>query len=479
MPREESKRKPVLPTESTALLLPAFTSPKYARNAFSTNDIDLHAESSITSPHARSVPCLRPYMDIMPMSPLFYKQHYMASGGTMTSSSFNLACSTLGAGTLALPHAIHDSGIFIGFFSLSFICWCTIYSVYLLGKVYDRTGLGTIEELVHVFVSPAAAKLAAFFIVVFCWGVAVMYVVMMGDFVEPLAPLVGPLKGVGRHTLMLLFWATIMLPLSMLREVTSLRHASIMGTGSTLILAVSLLVKVKDTPSANRTVDFVNLNWGTISAVSTFMFSFCCQPIVLPVYTEMKNATIGRLSMSATYSMVVCTVIYLVSGICGAIAYGADAKPNILVNFGDQLNVPYVLFSYIGMAMSVTLAFPMAVFPTRDSLVMLLGYQDKATTPTWVVRGVGAGLALLALLLGMFVPNVRILFDVLGGMCGGIISFLFPGILALRADAWSGNASSFHITMTWGLVVLGVVMCLLGSYNTIRTNFLPKKFENE
>lgn len=454
----------------------------YSADDIENIEVELAEESwnaappSAHSPHAVSMPCVRSSLpdEIPSFSPLLYNQHYRSSGGSIWSTAFNLASSSLGAGTLALPHAMYTSGLGLGTLLLGFTCWCTIYSVYLLGLVQEESGLSSIEELVHVFISPGAAKLTAALILIFCWGAAVMYVVLMGDFIAPVITFLQPVVHLQRHQAMILFWGIIMFPLSLLRDVTSLQYTSILGTVSTLFLAISLFVKLKDTPPEERYYGVVHFDQNVIGAVATFIFSYCCQPIVITAYREMREKSVRKLTLSASYSMAVCTIIYLASGMCGAIAYGNAVEPNVLINFQTQLDVPYVLLSYIAMVCSVTLAFPMAIFPSRSSTLLLLGYSDSANVPTWLMRATGGALALLALLLGFFFPSVRALFDILGGICGGTISFLLPGVLAVRCHEFY-PLQRHQLIMSRILVLLGGIMTLLGSYHTYQSIFYTDK----
>lgn len=126
------------------------------------------------------------------------------------------------------------------------------------------------------------------------------------------------------------------------------------------------------------------------------------------------------------------------------------------------------------MVVAVTMAFPMTIFPTRDSVVMALGYRaDENPVADWLSSTIAGLLALLALLFGLAVPNIRVLFDLLGGVCGGSLSFILPALFALRSGYWSLEAVGWqHLTLTWITLIFGVLVCAAGTYNAIRTNFL-------
>lgn len=403
----------------------------------------------------------------------------------MVSSAFNLASATCGAGVLALPYAMVHSGLLVGTVTVLGVCGFTIYSVYLLTEISTLTDLSTYEELALDLVGPTTEKVTAVIIVVFCWGVAVMYIVVMGDILMPLTEMLGIEEVVGRRTAMIAFWATVMFPLSLARRINTLRYASIVGTVSTVLVAVALFCQFVVSPGkdtgvlkgaalAAQQAPLARWDSHTIGALATFVFSYGCQPVAPKIYQEMADRSVRRMSLCVTYSMSVCTLLYIATGLLGAICFGDAAQPNILTNFGKHLNTVYAQLAYLGMAIGVTMAFPMTIFPTRDSVMMALGYRtEESPAPGWLSSTVAGLLALLALLIGIVVPNIRVLFDVLGGVCGGSLSFLLPGLFAIRSEYWSVSRVGWgHVTAAWITMLFGAVVCLLGTYNSIYTNFL-------
>lgn len=464
---------------SAAELIPTYNGCRSSVTRASYTHADLRAmDRTMGKPsmkRSQSQPVMKTshFESITAMSPMFYSKNFMASGGTMTSSAFNLASATLGAGVLALPHAMSCSGVVLGTLALLTICFGTVYSVYILVRLAEITGLDTIEELTAELIGLAAEKATAVIIVVFCWGVAVMFIVVMGDFTTPVIDLLGLSHVLGRRTTMVLFWACIMLPLSFVRKIDSLRYASVIGSVATLFLAAALGVQLIMGEKVHRpsNLPLFRVNRESLGALSTFLFSYCCQPVVLKVYSEMKQSSVKRMTASASYSMLCCTVVYILTGFFGTLAFGPHVQPNILTNLGKQLDSPNLYLAYFGMSLAVTMAFPMAIFPTRDSIVLALGYREKvAPCPNWIASGVAGLLAFAALIMGMFVPNIRVLFDLLGGVCGGTLSFLLPGVLALRCEQWGvADVGWFHACMAPAIAAAGVGMCVVGTYNSVVT----------
>ncbi|EPY40452.1 amino acid permease-like protein [Angomonas deanei] len=402
------------------------------------------------------------------------KKYYMAKGGTLVSSAFNLASATLGAGALALPSAMLHSGFIVGILTLAVVYLFTVYSIYLLIKVGVLHELYSYEAIADDLLGSYSQEITGLFIVLFCWGVAVVYIVVMGDFMTPLMSTLGISHIIGRKTVMTIFFFCIMFPLSLARQVNTLRYASIVGCASTLLLAMATVIRTIEKGDTLSHMPMARFDTDSVSAISTYVFSYCCQPVAFSIFLEMKNASTKRMTFCASCSMLTCTLLYIVVGVFGALAFGEDTRPNVLTNLANHLDTPYVQLAYLGMMVTVTMSFPMTIFPTRESVVLALGYKEEGKdTPPLVSSGIAGILAILALLTGLFVPNIRVLFDVLGGICGGTISFLLPGLFAVRSEYWTiQNVGLIHVIGAWVTIFLGIGMCLLGTYNSVLTNFL-------
>ncbi|EPY32635.1 amino acid permease-like protein [Strigomonas culicis] len=349
----------------------------------------------------------------------------------------------------------------------------TVYSIFLLIRVGELHDLHSYEALALSLVGPFSKKLSSILIVTFCWGVAVMYVVVMGDFIKPLLTARHLHRYVGRRLGMILFWTCVMGPLSLLRQVNSLQYASIVGSAATLLLAAALVLHTINSNPTLHHIPLVRWDSNSLGSLSTFVFSYCCQPVAFSIYSEMKDASVRRMSLCAGISMLTCTVLYVVTGFFGVAAFGDETKPNVLSNFADHLDKPYVQLAFFGMAITVTMAFPITIFPTRESVVLALGYTEESPAPPLLSSGIGGVLAFLALLTSLFVPNIRVLFDILGGVCGGSLSFLLPGLFAIRSELWTRERVGLtHVVGAWATFILGVGICALGTYNSFYTNVI-------
>ncbi|EPY41520.1 amino acid permease-like protein [Angomonas deanei] len=233
-------------------------------------------------------------LKLLEITPFMLKKYYMAKGGTLVSSAFNLASATLGAGALALPSAMLHSGFIVGILTLAVVYLFTVYSIYLLIKVGVLHELYSYEAIADDLLGSYSQEITGLFIVLFCWGVAVVYIVVMGDFMTPLMSTLGISHIIGRKTVMTIFFFCIMFPLSLARQVNTLRYASIVGCASTLLLAMATVIRTIEKGDTLSHMPMARFDTDSVSAISTYVFSYCCQPVAFSIFLEMKNASTKR-----------------------------------------------------------------------------------------------------------------------------------------------------------------------------------------
>lgn len=394
---------------------------------------------------------------------------WLSAGGILTAM-FGFASATLGAGTLSLPSAMLNCGALIGTFFLVFCGAATVYSLYLLVLVAERTGHTTYEQMARHLIGPAFEKVTAFVVVMFCWGCAVVYVVAIGDFFIPLQaqawwPVI--LGGIwGRRLITTIFWGVFMLPLSLLRNVDSLRFSNAISVVSSIFIVFVIAGHSVTNGATMANVPPYKMDFNMMMSLPICIFAFSCQTNVFDIHHAMKPKSVRRLTLTAAISMTICTALYILAGIMGLAEFGWRTEGNILKNY-DPSQSYIVVCAFFAIAVTVTLVFPMAIFPTRSSVLQLMHYRDSNSCPTHVLRSVSAALAASALLLGLFAPEIQVLFGLLGGVCGSTLDFIWPAVFILR----SKNMSRINVIGAWALIVVGVVSCVLGTASSIYSTF--------
>lgn len=404
-------------------------------------------------------------------------QRIMPTGGVL-ASGFSFSAASMGAGTLGLPAAMLAAGSVMGSIMLVLVCLSTIYSIRLLAIIVEKTGYMTYEQMSLGLVGKYFEKLTAFLIVMFCWGCTITYVVVVGDVMSKLSAISwwpAAFTGSGGVRLTtIIYWACFMLPLSLAREINSLRYASTLGVASTIILVTSIVVHSANAGPAvaKENLTFFEFDINMVVAMPTFIFSYCCQTNAFEIYTEMKPRTVKQMTTNCSLSMIICTTIYIVAGIAGFANFGSDTRGDILNNF-NPLQDAYLSVAFFAVTITMTAAFPICIFPTRDAVLQVMGYPSAYDCPNYVRLLVCLALSVGSLILGLFIPNIQVLFGVLGGICGSSLAFIWPAVFFIKGCGdFSPQAVGWgNIIGVWLLIIVGVIAGVLGTavsmYQTI------------
>jgi amino acid permease len=389
--------------------------------------------------------------------------------GSIASSGFNLASATLGAGVLALPQAMGRSGVLLGSVMLLLCFVATVFSMRLLIMVVEKTQQRTYEEISEHLFGKRGKIFTATTIILFCFGVTVMYVIMIADVLEIVSEQVKSwptaLSGEhGRQLMIFLYWVVFMMPLSLMREINSLRYASLVGMASTAFLVISMFVDASRLGNLGR-LPLARFDLKALMALPTFTFCFCCQTNAFEIYAELKNPTIHRMTFTSAVSMYACTALYLVAAVSGVAEFGTHAESNVLKSYTDVVDKPYILIAMIAVTFTLTMAFPICVFPMRDALLQALGFEDVFDAPSRWRIGVSFGLAAASLIGGLFITSIGSLLGVLGGVCGGLVAYILPTVFAHKSGVLT-EAGTGHVIAGYAMLVAGVLFGIMATVLT-------------
>ena len=447
--------------------------------------------------------------------------------GSLNAGVFNIASATLGAGALTLPYALRKSGLIFGVFWLALGMLTTIYSIKLLIDVIEAVrfspawkgprNLDSYEGLsLHLF-GPKMEHFVEAQIIIFCYGTAIAYVVAVGDILDPVRKLDFMPEAFkdhyGRQLVMVLFWALLMLPLSFLKNVNSLRFSSLLGVCSILILVAATIYhcsinrltdwdydcKTPHDASGSGCADDIEyfvLDGTTALTIPLIMLAYTCQVNVFSIYQELNDATPKKMMKISWLGMGgICFVVYALMGVFGYLDFLGDTQGNILKNsdFDPSSNV-FIAIAFVAIALTVVVAFPLVVFPCRDSIFSIIlqpkieeredavqqarinpDLYDVASAssshvympgpgaaggqpriykkpPNWMHYSVSFSISFSALIIALVIPNIQVVFQFLGGLCSSVLCFVLPAafmkkMMALETEHFAGTDSE-NVTAT-------------------------------
>uniref|UniRef100_A0A8C4GLA4 Solute carrier family 38 member 5a n=1 Tax=Dicentrarchus labrax TaxID=13489 RepID=A0A8C4GLA4_DICLA len=172
-------------------------------------------------------------------------------------------------------------------------------------------------------------------------------------------------------------------------------------------------------------------NSQTAYTIPILAFAFVCHPEVLPIYTELRDATKKRMQTVANISIMAMFVMYLLTALFGYLTFFGAVESELLHTYSrvDPLDV-LVLCVRLAVLVAVTLTVPVVLFPIRRALLQIL-FPDKPFR--WSVHiTIAFCLLFLVNLLVIFVPSIRDIFGLIGATSAPSLIFILPGIFYVR-----------------------------------------------
>lgn len=408
--------------------------------------------------------------------------------GGLMSSVYNLAAVTLGSGIITLPSAFEACGVMLSIFILVAITIFTVYSVYILMVAVEKTEkrLYSYESLARGLLGRGWDYFAAFNMWMFCFGSCVSYVISAGDMLSRAtdSPSVNEFvrSQTGNRLLTSLIWLVVMLPLSIPKQINSLRYASAIGVSCMVYFVLVVVIhscmnSFEDGKAKNDIAMFKGGN-NSIVGFSLFLFAYLCQTNCFEIYTELSKPSPARLTAHTAISMAMCCALYILTGIFGYLEFGKQMTGSILLMYDIRSDI-LVAVAYVGVGVKMCVGFAICMLPTRDSLYYCLGsywpvFRHIRDVPFWLHTLMIVIMSVFALVLGLFIPSVNIVFGYVGSFSGGFLGFIYPALFIMYAGEWSlRQVGWFHFLSTYALLFSGIVAVIFGTAATIYSQFMP------
>lgn len=392
--------------------------------------------------------------------------------GGMLFCILSIASTSIGAGILGLPDAFSQTGILMSFAYLVAITAQTVYSMHILISVADETGLHSYEQMTAGFLHRHTLYFVAALRWIYCIGAQVSYVVTVGNLISPIledADASAFLQGsVGSKLIQAGLWVVFFLPLCIPRKINSLRYVS--AAGILMMIYFSLCVIIHyglDTENRPPTVLATSGNVA-IDGLGVFIFSYMCQINCVEIYYEMCDRSPWRFTLCATISLTLCGLLYGLTGLFGYMNFGDSLSGSILLKF-NPIKDPYIMVSFIGVFIKVCASYGIYNNASCATSYQVLRW-DPARVSFLKHLMLSIPFAILSAVLGIFIPNVNMVFGFTGGVCGGFLAFILPSLFYMYAGNWTLKTVGWgNYIATYLMLMGGCVAIVFGTASTIYT----------
>uniref|UniRef100_A0A8C7PM04 Solute carrier family 38 member 5a n=1 Tax=Oncorhynchus mykiss TaxID=8022 RepID=A0A8C7PM04_ONCMY len=368
-------------------------------------------------------------------------------------SIFNLSNAIMGSGILGLAYAMSNTGIVLFLILLLCIAILSAYSIHLLLRSAGVVGIRAYEQLGHRAFGQPGKVLAGSIITMHNIGAMSSYLfIVKSELPLVMQAFLGLKDNTGEwyldgKYLIIIVSVIIVFPLSLMRHLGYLGYTSGFSLSCMVFFLISVIYKKfnipcpleKITSQDNHLVSVLGESHDNHSFVSSdtaytipiLAFAFVCHPEVLPIYTELRDATKKRMQTVANISILAMFVMYGLTAIFGYLTFFGGVDSELLHTYikVDPLDT-LILCVRMAVLVAVTLTVPVVLFPIRRALLQLL-FPEK---PFHWAHHISIAVCLLVIvnLLVIFVPTIRDIFGVIGATSAPSLIFILPGIFYIR-----------------------------------------------
>uniref|UniRef100_A0A674MEL3 Solute carrier family 38 member 5 n=1 Tax=Takifugu rubripes TaxID=31033 RepID=A0A674MEL3_TAKRU len=374
-------------------------------------------------------------------------------------SVFNLSNAIMGSGILGLAFAMSNTGIILFVILLIFIAVLSAYSIHLLLRSAGVVGIRAYEQLGNRAFGPPGKMLAACIITVHNIGAMSSYLfIVKSELPLVIQAFLSKHENTGEwflngNYLIIIVSASIILPLALMRQLGYLGYTSGFSLTCMVFFLISVIYKKFNIPcplneehgnmtfddihhDVNGTDDFCDAKMATVNSQTAYTipilaFAFVCHPEVLPIYTELRDATKKRMQNVANISIMTMFVMYLLTALFGYLTFYGAVESELLHTYSqvDPLD-KLVLCVRLAVLVAVTLTVPVVLFPIRRAVLQIF-FPDKPFS--WVIHiAIAVCLIFVVNLLVIFVPSIRDIFGLIGATSAPSLIFILPGIFYIR-----------------------------------------------
>ncbi|XP_058472119.1 probable sodium-coupled neutral amino acid transporter 6 [Solea solea] len=402
-------------------------------------------------------------------------------GASFTSSVFNLMNAIMGSGILGLAYAMASTGIFGFCILLILVSSLAAYSVHLLLKLCDQTGINSYEDLGGKALQKPGKFLVGIAILVQNMGAMASYLfILKSELPAAVSSLLGPDNTANTwyedgRMLLIVVTICVVLPLSILPRIGFLGYTSSIAFFFMLYFTVVVVVKkwsipcplphnvtllsgasqVSNSTDAECTPKLFVISSESAYAIPTMAFSFLCHTAILPIYCELDRPTKARMQNITNVSIGLSFLLYLISALFGYLTFYAQVNSELLLGYDAFMpRDVMVMLVRLAILLSVLLTVPLIHFPARKAVILLIRGSRPFSWPIHIITTLS--ILGVVLILAIFVPDIRNVFGIVGSTTSTCLMFIFPSIFYLKIG--TQTRGSFDSVGAILLIIFGVIM---------------------
>lgn len=403
-------------------------------------------------------------------------------GGTSTMSNhmFNMVKAVVGVGVLSLPAGIAAFGDSPSAAVPAAILIATIgaiaaYNFSLLGRLCAMTGATSYRGAWEKSVGQSTAWIPGSTVIIKTFFAVLAYSMVLGDTFSALFKTFG--MEVSREKALVGLTITTLLPLCLLKDLSSLAPFSLAGIAGMLYTAVAMGIRFFDGSYKSADSDFamdvaesLRPQIGTKGASAVFSsnaFILICMLSTAYMahfnapkfYLELENNTIARWNTVVATSFSISILFFIGIAAMGFATFGGSSNGLILNNYSTKDSL--MGFSRVAVAFALVFTYPLAFVGCRDGLLEMMQVPKEERTDaklnnmTYIILGAVTAVALK-------ITDLSFIMSFGGATLGNALIYVYPALMLRSAvknlgdDATKAQKMEVYLALTFAVVGIGM-----------------------
>eukprot|EP00164_Ancoracysta_twista_P007007 GFYU01009866.1.p1 GENE.GFYU01009866.1~~GFYU01009866.1.p1 ORF type:complete len:485 (+),score=90.67 GFYU01009866.1:224-1678(+) len=354
--------------------------------------------------------------------------------GSVKGSIFNLVNAITGASVLAMPYAFQTCGILFAMILLAGCCGMAFFSADLLIMCSKSRSKVSYKNLAVEAFGQRMTYVVDIMIALICLGTCIGYNVLFGNIVPEILHEWG-VRGVmvDRTFVMCLFNLLFILPLAMMRDLTSLRYTSFIGIlalGYLVLMVAGHLILYFDSLKVWDHIVLYRMDIDFLNALPVVLFGFTCHLNIFSVYEELFNPTMKRMRKVMRRSFGATLILYEIMGVTGYLIFLDNTLDNVMDNFKYGVIDIFISLGRLAVMVTISFSYPLMSHALRQCLENLLFPGQIPSVGR--SQGEAAMIVTVALGFAIITPNIKIVFGLIGATAGCFICYILPAMFYLK-----------------------------------------------
>lgn len=283
---------------------------------------------------------------------------------------------------LAMPYAIRSDGIVLGVIVIIVSACTSSFGLYLQGQCskYVKSGEASFFALSQL-TYPQLSVVFDLAIAVKCFGVGISYLVVIGDLLPKICQSLINDDYLDHHEILLernfwitFFMITVVVPLSFLKKLDSLKYASMIALSSVVYLVILVFIHFLKNDIVDKGPVRVFKPYSISSIFASFpifVFAYTCHQNMFSLVNELEDKSNKNINKVIVSAIGIAMTLYVLVGLTGYLSFGDNVEPNVIVGYSHAISST---IGRIAIAILVMLSYPLQCHPARASINHIIHY---------------------------------------------------------------------------------------------------------